>query len=55
VLPYYVVTRKHKGTKRDRPDLMTGNAYRLTKIRREKKDEDKRFDNVTVSEGGAIQ
>jgi hypothetical protein len=48
VLPYYVVTRKQKGTNRDRPDLMTGNAYRLTKIKREEKDEDKRFDNVTV-------
>jgi len=48
VLPYYIVTRKDKETGRDKPDLMTGNAYRLTKLKKEKKDADKRFDNVSV-------
>jgi hypothetical protein len=43
VLPYYVVTRKD-----GRGDLMSGNAYRLSKLKREKKDTDKRFDNLTV-------
>jgi hypothetical protein len=43
VLPYYVVTRKD-----GRADLMTGYAYRLSKLKREKKDEDKRFENVSV-------
>jgi len=58
VLPYYVVTRKDKATGRDRPDLMSGNAYRLSKLYRDdekeleqekkKVDLNKRFDNVSV-------
>ncbi|MBV8126713.1 MAG: hypothetical protein JO114_03500 [Planctomycetaceae bacterium] len=44
VLPYYVFTRGEDG----RGDPMTGNAYRLSKLKRDKKDEDKRIENVTV-------
>jgi hypothetical protein len=43
VLPYYVSTSKD-----GRRDLMAGNAYRLSKLKRAKKDEDKRFDNLSV-------
>ncbi len=58
VLPYYVVTRKDKTTGRDRPDLMSGNAYRLSKLHRDdekevdpekkKVDLNKRVNNVSV-------
>jgi hypothetical protein len=48
ILPYYIVTRKDKESGKDKPDLMTGNAYRLTKLKRDKKDADKKFDDVSV-------
>jgi hypothetical protein len=44
VLPFYVFTKGSDG----RGDPMAGNAYRLSTLKQEKKDEDKRIDNVTV-------
>jgi hypothetical protein len=43
VLPYYVVTKKDSSG-----DLMSGNAYRLSKLAREKTDLDKRINGITV-------
>jgi hypothetical protein len=43
VLPYYVVTKKDSSG-----DLMSGNAYRLSKLAQEKKDLDKRLKEITI-------
>jgi hypothetical protein len=43
VLPYQVVTRKT-----GKADPMSGTGYLLSRLKRDKKDEDKRFDNVSV-------
>jgi hypothetical protein len=44
VLPYYLYTRKDP----TRGDAMAGNAYRLSTLKAEKKDMDKRIENITV-------
>lgn len=43
VLPYYVVTGKGRDG-----DLMPGNAYKLSKLKRERKEEDKKINGIIV-------